>query len=569
MSISFNHPKNTMSSTGTLVLTVPSGTPSTPQPIRFDSSSVIMPVRALPVGEAGSMVFDNASKTLKYHNGTIWIEIQDTDTILQPIYVDLTAINAKLNTKVDSVNYSSATVPSASISGTTLSIVFPQTGGGSSNAPSGLFTSSKPGSIMQYSLTSGQTIASIREQMSGVANGQSGRAGTQANPFVTSDGWCLGDGMWWRWEGSGGTIVKQVPNLNRGCYLQGLPNVTNATTNISSVQSATGTIGGTALTIAQLPPHSFSVSGNTSSSGDHSHGVPLRGSDRSGSNAITASNFNSTPYNISTDNAGDHIHTFNGTTNTLGSGQTHSHSVSNINVDHFTVAYLYNIAEGSLSITQQIGDSRYVLKSGDTMTGSLTIANQVNLKGNSSTLSFSLLNASGGERAAIFHNSGNSTLNLRANGGPAVTISNTGTVTIPGIATINGNATVNGKNVVRSINNVTAGSDGDVSLNISTTSASLSQNGWYKDENTGMITQWGYISVPDDSYVTVTLPIPYPNACLNLQVTGRVSQAPDNQATWSGAGNILGKTQIAVGAANPSSSNDPHGLGVYWTTIGY
>lgn len=475
MSISFNHPKNTMSSTGTLVLSVPSGTPSVPQPIRFDSTSIIVPVRTLPTGEAGSVVFDKDSLTLKYHNGTTWIEMNDTDTILQPVYLAITNINNALSTKIDTVNYSTSAIPGASISGTTLSIIFPLSGGGSGTAPSGLFTSTKPGSIMQYSLSSGQTIDSIREQMSGVSGGQSGRTGTQSNPFVTSDGWCLGDNMWWRWEGSNGVIVKQVPNLNRGCYLQSLTNTTTASTNTNAIQASKGTIGGTALSIAQLPAHSFSVSGQTSNSGGHIHTFPLS-DNKSGTGWADGATVNQFDGNGQTDPGGDHIHTFQGITNTIGGNQTHTHTISNIDVDHLSVAYLYNIAEGSVSITQALGDARYVLKTGDTMTGSLTIADQANIRGSTSTIALNILNTGGGERASIFHSVVTHALNLRSEGGAAVTISNTGAVVLPntlyvtGTSTFNntvaisGNATVQGKNIVRSVNNINADTSGNINI---------------------------------------------------------------------------------------------------------
>ncbi|EPE1232875.1 gp53-like domain-containing protein, partial [Escherichia coli] len=154
------------------------------------------------------------------------------------------------------------------------------------------------------------------------------------------------------------------------------------------------------------------------------------------------------------------------------------------------------------------------------------------------------------------------------NGGSEVTINSSGVLTSPSLVVSSNSATVSGKNIVRSVNGTAADASGNVTISTTTTSASLTQNGWYKDNNTGMITQWGYLAVGDDSYVTVTLPIPYPNACLNLQVTGRVSGRPDNDAAWASHGNILSNSQIAVGAANPNDDN-PRGLGVYWTTIGY
>lgn len=468
MSISFNNPLDTMTSTGangSLELIVLGGTPTNPRPIRFNSSSVIIPVQTLPTGEQGAMVFDRSELVLKYHNGTSWVAVHDTDTILEPIRISLDEVNRKLNLKVESVTYSSSTVPSASISGTTLNIVFPTASSGGSG-PTGLYTSLKPGAITQYSLTSGQSVASIREQMSGQSNGQSGRNGSQGAPWKTSDGWCFADGMWWQWEGENGTITKQVPNLNQKAYLKGIS--TSGVTKTDSVIGSSGNISGTVLSVAQLPSHSFSFSGTTGAAGRHGHSQALKGMDRSGLNAITSSNDNGIPTVINNINeAPDHIHSFSGNTNTLGGNQPHYHGISNIDVEHFNVAYLYNIAESNVALSEKVANTRYVLKTGDTMTGSLTIANSASIKSNDTSLVLYFRNASGGERAAVYHNSSNNTLRLRS-GGAEVTVNSSGTLAAPSLTVSNNSATVGGKNIVRSINGTAADASGNVTLQIST-----------------------------------------------------------------------------------------------------
>lgn len=472
MSISFNNPLDTMTSTGangSLELIVLGGTPTNPRPIRFNSSSVILPVQALPAGEQGAMVFDRNELVLKYHNGTSWIAVYDTDTILEPIRISLDEVNRKLNLKVETVTYSSSAVPSASISGTNLNIVFPIPSS-SGTGPTGLYTSMKPGAITQYSLTSGQTVASIREQMSGVTNGQSGRNGSQGSPWKTSDGWCFADGMWWQWVGENGTITKQVPNLNQEAYLKGI--TTSGVTKTDSVIASSASISGTAISIDQLPPHSFSFSGTTGAAGRHSHSQALKGMDRSGLNALTSSNDNGIPTVINNINeAPNHVHSFSGSTNTVGSGQAHTHGISNIDVPHFNVAYLYNIAESNVALSEKVANTRYVLKTGDVMTGSLTIANSASIRSNDTSLVFYFRNATDGERAAIYHSSSNNTLRLRSNGGSEVTINSSGVLYAPSVTgaslSITGNtATVASKNIVRSINGNNADANGNVTLTL-------------------------------------------------------------------------------------------------------
>ena len=454
-----------MTSTNSASIVVEGGTPSVPRPLRLNASSVVFPNKALPTGEAGAVVFDTATKTLKYHDGFQWVELLSQDEILAPIQISLTDIYNQLANRVSTVSYSASAVPSASVSGTNLNIVFPTSGGGGGAAVPGLFTSSPPGSIMHYSLTSGQSVASIREQMSGVSGGQNGRNGTVGAPFVTKTGWCFADGMYWTWNGSGGAVTKVVPNLNQNAYLKGI--TTNGITKTDSVIAASGSISSTSLTIAQMPPHKFDVTGTTNVTGSHVHSQQLRGNDRSGLNAITSSADAGVRTVISNINAsGDHSHIVTGSTNTLGSGQGHTHTLSGVDVAHFNVAILYNIAEPSLALNQDAGDARYVLKTGDTMTGSLTIANSAAIQANDTNLVLWFRNASGGERSAIYHSTTTNTLRLRSAGGTEMVLTNTGGLTINSLVVSSQSATVGGRNIVRSINGSTADANGNLTLSI-------------------------------------------------------------------------------------------------------
>lgn len=98
----------------------------------------------------------------------------------------------------------------------------------------------------------------------------------------------------------------------------------------------------------------------------------------------------------------------------------------------------------------------------------------------------------------------------------------TGALTVAKLATVNtlsvtaNDAKVAGKNIVRSINNVVADAAGNVALTIATTSASRGFPGWYKDNTTGMIFQWGYGNWKrnDETAEVITFPVAFPNSCL-------------------------------------------------------
>lgn len=470
MSLSINHPIGKVISTTDLTFEVQGGTPTAPKPINLSASSVIMPNVQQPVGQSGAIIFDSTIKRMKYYDGQQWITWLPSSEITAPILQEIANINSKLNTKVDSVIYNSSAVPSASISGTTMYITFP-TGSNSGSGTPGLFTSLPPGSITQYSLISGQTPESIREQMGGSAGSQNGRNGTQANPYVTSTGWCYSDGNYWQWNGPNGAVLQRVPNLNQNAYLKAMS--TSGITKTDSVIGSSGTIGSTALSIEQLPPHAFSVTGSTNISGGHSHSQLLKGNDRSGITAITASADAGVLTAIQNINAsGDHVHTVNGTTNVLGSGQSHTHALNNVDVEHFNVAILYNIAQPSLALNQAAGDARYVLKAGDVMTGTLTIASSTIVRGNDTNLTLWYRDANNGERGLIYHNNSTNTIRIRANGGTEVSINNAGLLNASTLTanTISSAGNLTGVNAVLS-NNINTGT---LTVNGTGTAAAMS-----------------------------------------------------------------------------------------------
>ena len=117
---------------------------------------------------------------------------------------------------------------------------------------------------------------------------------------TTDMGWHLCDG------------TNGTPDL-RGRFILG-----------ASASHAVGTTGGeedTGLSIANLPPHSFS--GTTSKAGLHSHNITAGAAWNSGGKPWRISyRDNNSNINIAVDADGLHDHTF--TTNTLGSGVKHN-----------------------------------------------------------------------------------------------------------------------------------------------------------------------------------------------------------------------------------------------------
>ena len=111
----------------------------------------------------------------------------------------------------------------------------------------------------------------------------------------------------------------------------------------ASASHSVGTTGGeeeTGLSIANLPPHSFS--GTTSTAGKHSHS--FQGAQDGGNDNKTTRYENTNDdrrtrawlHSNATNVAGDHNHTF--TTNTLGSGVAHNNMPP-----YYTLAFIMKI----------------------------------------------------------------------------------------------------------------------------------------------------------------------------------------------------------------------------------
>ena len=461
MSIRFNHTANTVTSTGSASIIIEGGTTIAPNPLRLDASSVVFPNKQLPRGESGAVVFDTASKTLKYHDGFTWVELLSKDAINSEVNQQINLINQALNERVSTVTYSTSAVPGATISGTNLNIVFPSSVDAPTDIP-GLFTSSPPGSIMQYALTSGQTVADIRQQLSGSGNAITG-TGTQSNPYITKTGWCLADGMYWRWNGE--TIVtKQVPNLNTAAYLK--PITTNGVTKTDSSVAGSVTINPTTIT---MPNHFHGVgqmltlTGDTADDGSFIYGRTWDDGRTYNSVDIYGDNEVRRTRRVNSTNSNLALSTSNDVYDTDSKTISHTHTASSIDVEHYNVAVLYNIAEPSTALNASAGDARYVLKAGDVMTGSLSIRDSATVQTDATNAVLFFRDGSGSERAAVYHSTTTNTLRLRASGGTEVVISSTGQLTAPSL-TVSGNGTISGKNIVRSINNVDADVNGNINL---------------------------------------------------------------------------------------------------------
>lgn len=96
---------------------------------------------------------------------------------------------------------------------------------------------------------------------------------------------------------------------------------------------------------------------------------------------------------------------------------------------------------------------------------------------------------------------------------------------------------------------------------------SKATNGWFKDASTGYIRAWGFASVGDNSVVTVNLPVTFPGACVNLQVTARSQAGNSSEQILSAYGKIISNSQIRVSVC---ANWEQHGAdGVYFSVEGY
>jgi hypothetical protein len=119
-------------------------------------------------------------------------------------------------------------------------------------------------------------------------------------------------------------------------------------------------------------------------------------------------------------------------------------------------------------------------------------------------------------------------------------------------------------NTSTQINSLSANTSTQIN-NLSTyaTGTALISNNGYQILPGGLIMQWGVTgNVSGDSAVTVYFPIPFPNACLNAQVTVRA--AGD---TWAQL-HFFTTTTIKVGRGFASPGVNSSGP-IYWLATGY
>lgn len=90
--------------------------------------------------------------------------------------------------------------------------------------------------------------------------------------------------------------------------------------------------------------------------------------------------------------------------------------------------------------------------------------------------------------------------------------------------------------------------------------ASLGANGWHKDASTGLITQWGYIAPGWAGYASVTFPIAFPSACINVQVS----------ITGDGGESTVNYSSVKKGTVSRTGAQIGYDKGgAYWEAKGY
>lgn len=96
-------------------------------------------------------------------------------------------------------------------------------------------------------------------------------------------------------------------------------------------------------------------------------------------------------------------------------------------------------------------------------------------------------------------------------------------------------------------------------------SSALNTISWEKNLETGVIRQWGFIDVGDNSYTTVNLPIAFPSSFLALTVTPAMPGAFMGTDVCGAGGKIINNSSFGCGMS--SNVNIPWS-GVYFEAIG-
>lgn len=459
MSIEFKHPYNQIISNGELNINVLNGLANNPYNIVFDAESITVPNNTLgniTNPKTGTLVFDKNDNKMKYYNGTKWISWDASDGTISEIESKINELYKLLDTKIDKVVYSTGSVASASITKTTLNIVFPTLTNNLSDIVEGMYTNNPTGSIMFFALSSGQTIDQVREQLGGKIDSQKGLDGTANKPFQTSTGWCVADGKTWLWRGTNGDIKKITPYLNQDAYLKSID--TNTNININQVIPFSGTVQAVSLNVNQLPSISVSIDGVVKDAGEHTHNLGIVSLNNTGktSNLLQLNGNNGTvDLNITTSVDGLHTHDFKMTSNTIGKSTSHVHTLLNVDADHMRVAILYYIGEPSTPLTINTAKTRYISRNGDNMTGTLEVANSIKIHASGNIVPFYLKNNST-EKGLIYYDKATNKLILRSNGGTNITINNNNSINTETLKVSSIDAKINNKQIITNINGLDA-----------------------------------------------------------------------------------------------------------------
>ena len=110
--------------------------------------------------------------------------------------------------------------------------------------------------------------------------------------------------------------------------------------------------------------------------------------------------------------------------------------------------------------------------------------------------------------------------------------------------------------------NIPNGTQGSHAVNLGQFSAVLTQNGYTKLPN-GMIMQWGVITgLNTNTNITVTLPVVFPNSCLNVSAT--VVGSANGNAVCNVQAGVVSTSQIRI-----YNWGNLNGMTVCWQVIGY
>lgn len=180
-------------------------------------------------------------------------------------------------------------------------------------------------------------------------------------------------------------------------------------------------------------------------------------------------------------------------------------------------------SENALGLAYELA-SAAVKKSGDTMTGDLSILNNLP--------SLTLRNATIPEN----------------NRGAKVTLLNSGG---------RGTFSTSNESGTNEIRHTLPARGGELALG---NSASISTNGWSKDTTTGLITQWGYVPSTNRN---VDFNIPFETACYNIMASNANSQGLKVDNAYA-----LIRDKNSFFIATKGSSGNISGFPCYWFAIG-